>query len=114
MKVILAGLPKTGTKSMAMALRQLGYTVYDVTENLTHLGDEWLRIMNDGGGSVEDMRRMYENVDATCDVPACHYWEELYNAFPQAKVAASFFPVYSKICLQKELRVFQGIAGGFS
>ena len=34
MKVICAGFPKTGTKSLAMALRELGYSVYDTEEHL--------------------------------------------------------------------------------
>ena len=34
MKIICAGFPKTGTKSMATALRQLGYTVNDFPEHL--------------------------------------------------------------------------------
>ena len=34
MKLICAGLPKTGTKTLAKALRILGYTVYDVKEQL--------------------------------------------------------------------------------
>ena len=49
MKVILAGLSKTGTKSMAAALRILGYQVYDATENFLYLGTEWLNIMKKGG-----------------------------------------------------------------
>ena len=34
MKIICAGFPKTGTKSMAMALRELGYSVHDTEEHL--------------------------------------------------------------------------------
>lgn len=93
MKVILAGLSKTGTKSMAAALRVLGYSVYDVTENFSMLGREWLKVMEEGG-TVEDFRRMYESVDATGDIPAAHYWEEILEAFPDAKV--SFCDLFNK------------------
>ena len=34
MKIICAGFPKTGTKSMATALRQLGFAVNDFPEHL--------------------------------------------------------------------------------
>ena len=86
MKVILAGLPKTGTKSMADALRQLGYhNVYDYMEHYQYLGDEWRKIFEHGGKS-EDFKRMYEGVDAVTDTPCCHYWEEIHKAFPDAKV----------------------------
>ena len=33
MKVIVAGMPKTGTKTMKAALEELGYSVYDLIEN---------------------------------------------------------------------------------
>jgi len=89
MKVIVAGLPKTGTKSMVAALQELGYTVYDFMENATLLKQNWENIML-RGGSTEDFRRMYENVDAVTDVPACYYWDEIHKAFPDAKVTDSF------------------------
>jgi len=86
MKVIVAGLPKTGTKSMNEALKILGYgTIYDYPENFQYLGNEWTRILTEGG-STEDFRRMYENVDACMDAPCCHYWEELHEAFPDSKI----------------------------
>jgi len=85
MKVILAGLPKTGTKSIAKAFRILGFNVYDVIENISYFGDNWLKIMNEGC-ELEDFRQMYNNVDATCDLPMVHYWEEVFKAFPDAKV----------------------------
>lgn len=85
MKVILAGMPKTGTKSLTKALTMLGYTVYDAEENFIHLNNEWTKIMTIGG-AVEDFKKMYADVDATCDVPACYFWEEIHKAFPEAKV----------------------------
>ena len=88
MKIILAGMPKTGTKSIKKALSMLGYNVFDVEENFDFLHDDWTKIMT-VGGDVEDFRRMYADVDATCDVPACYYWEEMHKAFPDAKVSTS-------------------------
>ena len=85
MKIIVAGMPKTGTKSITAALRTLGYSVYDAEENFDFCYDEWMKIMT-VGGTPEDFNKMYENVDATCDVPACYYWEEMLKAFPNAKV----------------------------
>jgi len=85
MKVILAGMSKTGTKSMAVALRELGYDVYDYLENYMYLGKDWEKIFRDGG-STEDFRRMYEDVDAVVDAPAFAYWDEILKAFPDAKV----------------------------
>uniref|UniRef100_H2ZG75 Sulfotransferase n=1 Tax=Ciona savignyi TaxID=51511 RepID=H2ZG75_CIOSA len=85
MKVICAGMIKTGTKSMTEALRILGFSVYDYMENLEYLGDDWLKLLEKGGGS-EDFRRMYENVDAVADVPPAHFWDEIHKAFPESKI----------------------------
>ncbi|CAK8678810.1 uncharacterized protein LOC143470831 [Clavelina lepadiformis] len=88
MKVICAGFPKTGTKSLAEALRQLGFVVYDFIENFWYLEKEWNSIFG-RGGAKENFRRMFENVDAICDFPACYFCEELLEAFPDAKVILS-------------------------
>jgi len=85
MKVIVSGASKTGTKSMAEALRLLDFTVYDYVENYAYLNKEWLKIVREGG-SVDDFRRMYEGVDAVTDSPCNHFWEEIHKAFPDAKI----------------------------
>ncbi|XP_077965556.1 uncharacterized protein LOC144411824 [Styela clava] len=85
MKVISAGFPKTGTKTMTVALKTLGFNVYDYMENSTILGKDW-EIIFKAGGTTEDFRRMYENVDAVSDVPPCYFWQELHKAFPDAKI----------------------------
>ena len=89
MKVIFAGLSKTGTKTMASALRILGYNCYDFMENYEHLYDDWMKLMCDGG-DTEDIRRMLKDVDAVTDIPACIFWEEILKAFPDAKVLRFF------------------------
>jgi len=42
MKVVCAGLAKTGTTSLAKALRTLGFNVYDYKEHFTFHRQEWL------------------------------------------------------------------------
>uniref|UniRef100_H2XX94 Sulfotransferase n=1 Tax=Ciona intestinalis TaxID=7719 RepID=H2XX94_CIOIN len=85
MKVIFAGYSKTGTKTMNAAFLMLGYKTYDWLENYWYLGSEWNRILT-SGGTVEDFRRMYEGVDAVVDAPANLYWEQILEAYPDAKV----------------------------
>ena len=85
MKVIVASYWKTGTKSMAAALTELGYKVYDNTEHFAFHYDEWRKIF-EGNGSVSDFKKMYEDVDAVTDFPACVFWKEIHDAFPDAKV----------------------------
>jgi len=85
MKVIYAGFPKTGTTTMNAALTELGFTCYDFLENGYYLNEEWEKITLEGG-TVEDFRKMYENVDACMDTPCCFFWEEILEAFPDAKI----------------------------
>ena len=89
MKIILAGMPKTGTNSIKEALKMLGYTVYDAEDNFETFYEDWMRIMT-VGGNVDDFKKMYSEVDATCDAPACYFWEEMHKAFPEAKVRKFF------------------------
>lgn len=85
MKVILAGYSKTGTKTMAAAFDTLGLNTYDYFENLYYLYNDWLEIF-DGKATKEDIRKMFDGVDALTDSPVFYYWEELAEAFPEAKV----------------------------
>ena len=86
MKVIVAGFPKTGTKSINAALTELGYNVYDYLEHYLYHYNEWKKILN-GDGTIDDFRNMYKDVDAVVDIPACFYWYEIHQAFPDAKVS---------------------------
>jgi len=85
MKVIVAGYPKTGTKTMATALRILGYNVHDFIEQYWFHCEEWMKIFKTGG-AVHGIKLMYEGVDAVTDAPACYFWEQLSEAFPDSKV----------------------------
>lgn len=88
MKVIVAGFPKTGTKSLNAALTKLGYKVYDYFENVYYLEESYTKIYSEGW-TTEDFRKMYEDVDAVVDSPAMYFWEEISKAFPEAKIILS-------------------------
>ena len=88
MKVILASMPKCGTKTMADALRELGYTVDDALDQWQRHMNEWERILAEGC-TTEDLQTMYKDVDAVTDMPASGLWEEIHKAFPDAKVRCS-------------------------
>jgi len=85
MKVIVAAFSKCGTKTMAQALRDLDMVVYDAMENYEYLSSDWLKVFKTGG-TVEDFKRMYAEVDACTDIPSCYFWEEIHEAFPDAKI----------------------------
>ena len=87
MKVICAGLSKTGTKSLAKALRILGLTVYDHLEHTKFHHKQWVDLY--GEGKLPDFGHMYEGVDAVIGLPVPFWYEEIYAAFPNAKVILS-------------------------
>lgn len=90
MKIICAGLPKTGTKSIVTALRRLGYTVYDSPEHALFHKEQWAQIL-EGKVSSGIFRSMYEHVNVVADAPSCAFWEHILEEFPDAKVI--FFTV---------------------
>jgi len=86
MKVICAGFPKTGTKSLALALRQLGYEhVHDVEEHLQYNLDNYLDFF-EGRSDGSIFKSIYKDVDAVVDLPAVSVWYILHRQFPDAKV----------------------------
>ncbi|CAK8677577.1 unnamed protein product [Clavelina lepadiformis] len=85
MKVIVAGYGKTGTKTMYAALSELDYKVYDFYDHYWYHGDKWAKILSSSSGSIEDFKEMYQSVDAVTDGPPYLFWEEILQAFPDAK-----------------------------
>jgi len=70
---------------MAVALRELGYNVYDFMEHYEYHAKEWDKIVSEGA-TKEDFRKMYADVDAVTDQPAVYFWDEIHAAFPESKV----------------------------
>ena len=87
MKIICAGLSKTGTKSLAKALRILGFTVFDFDEHEQFHYEQWYNIYMEG--KSPDFVSMYKDVDAVTDLPPGFWFQEIYEAFPDAKVILS-------------------------
>nr|XP_039255033.1 uncharacterized protein LOC120331919 [Styela clava] len=85
MKIICAGLQKTGTKSLAEALRILGYNVHDVFEQFYYEKELWNKILRNTA-VIADYQRILEDVDAVMDFPAVAVWEKIMEAFPEAKI----------------------------
>jgi len=84
MKVICAGLSKTGTTSLAKALQVLGYNVYDFREHYEFHFQQWLdSFETDRHPNFKDI---YQGVDAVTDVPPAFWFEEISADFPEAKV----------------------------
>src|SRR5262245_50559942 len=86
MKVIGAGFPRTGTASMKAALEQLGfgpcYHMFEIFMNPGHV-ERWLPLAS---GEDVNWDRVLDGYRSTQDWPASHFWRELADAYPEAKV----------------------------
>nr|ADK32568.1 hypothetical protein [Microbispora corallina] len=86
LKVIGAGLPRTGTTSMKAALERLGfgpcYHFFEVMRR-PELAERWLPLC--AGGPV-DWDRVFDGFRSSQDWPASFFWRELAQAYPDAKV----------------------------
>jgi hypothetical protein len=88
MKVIGAGLPRTGTLSQKVALEMLGfrpcYHMVNVLADLD-LAPNWRRAM-DGDADWDDI---FGDHQATVDWPGSFHYRELIEVYPEAKVLLS-------------------------
>jgi len=89
MKVIGAGLPRTGTLTQKLALEQLGfgscYHWVDVLADLDGQVPLWNRAL-DGEAPWEEV---FAGRGATVDWPGGYFYRELIDAYPEAKVLLS-------------------------
>ena len=110
MKVIGAGLGRTGTASLQSALEELGfgpcYHMYEVFANPGH-ADFWLAAWR---GEPADWDGVLGSYEATVDWPACSFYAELLERNPDAKVLLSVlknsFALYSALGSGAENVVF--------
>jgi hypothetical protein len=88
MKVIGAGLPRTGTLSQKVALEMLGFgPCYHMVNVLTNLplSQQWEEAI-DGDA---DWDAIFGEHEATVDWPGAFFYRELADAYPDAKVVLS-------------------------
>lgn len=88
LRVIGAGLGRTGTASLKVAIEELGigrcYHMGEVLADPSRI-DHWLAAAN---GSP-DWDLLLGNYRATVDYPACTFWRQLADLYPDAKVLLS-------------------------
>ena len=93
LSVIGAGFGRTGTMSLKLALEQLSLgpcfhmAEFFISENGEALKDKWERAVF--GGGPPDWDDLFDGYRSTVDFPACSYWRELADHFPDAKVILS-------------------------
>ena len=85
LRIIGAGLGRTGTMSMKLALEQLGvgrcYHMAELIADFSRL-PLWLRAAD----GAADWEAVFAGFSATVDYPGCTYWRELAAFYPDAKV----------------------------
>jgi hypothetical protein len=86
LKVIGAGMPRTGTLSLKHALEELGFgPCHHMTELARH-PDRWPLWERAFDGEAVDWDAIFEGFGATVDAPACFLYREIAAHYPQAKV----------------------------
>jgi hypothetical protein len=86
LKIIGAGFGRTGTLSLKAALEELGFgPCYHMTEVFHHPEHVayWRAAAN---GEPVDWHKLFDGYQATVDWPACTFYKELMQAFPDARV----------------------------
>ena len=85
-RVIGAGLGRTGTLSLKVALEELGFArCYHMSEVIAHLEDA--RVWDAAArGERVDWETLFQGYQATVDWPSCSFYEELMRHYPDAKV----------------------------
>ena len=89
LRVVGAGLGRTGTNSLKLALEQLlggpCYHMYEVSRHAHHAA-VWHAAVR---GEPVDWGRLLREFVATVDWPACAFWRELHAANPDAFILLS-------------------------
>ena len=86
LKIIGAGFGRTGTLSLKHALETLSFRpCYHMTELFDKPGatEQWTAITE---GAPTDWNAVFKGYQATVDWPACTFYQELMQAYPDAKV----------------------------
>jgi hypothetical protein len=86
LKVIGAGWGRTGTKTLQQALTKLGFGPCHHMEELLaseEQVDMWHKVAQ---GQLADWDKVFHGFNSAVDWPGAHYWRELADAYPSAKV----------------------------
>lgn len=87
LKVIGAGFGRTGTLSMKAALESLGfapcYHMTEVFQNAEEMVPNWIAAIE---GKPLHWDSIFGRYQATVDWPGCSFYEQLMQAYPDAKV----------------------------
>ncbi len=77
MKILGVGLSRTGTSSLNEALKILGFKSIHWEQQAPIMDDIVM------GVTKNPNFKLFDHVDAVVDIPAAHYYKEIYNAYPE-------------------------------
>lgn len=86
LKVIGAGLGRTGTVSLKAALEKLGYTkCYNFPELITHPESisQWENLSQ---GTQVNWEQLFGGYQSIVDYPGCYFYKEIFEKYKNAKV----------------------------
>ncbi len=86
LKVIGAGLPRTGTLSLKHALEQLGFGRCHHMTELARNPDRWPLWERAFDGEPVEWEEIFQGFGATVDAPSCFFYREIAERYPEAKV----------------------------
>lgn len=89
LSVISAGFGRTGTMSLKLALEELGrgpcHHMIEVIEN----PEPQVKLWNDALAGKPDFAEIYKGYSSAVDWPTAAFWQELADAYPDAKIILS-------------------------
>ncbi len=91
LEIIGAGYGRTGTTSLKQALEYLGYRCYHMEEVMKQYNHNHVQHWDDkySGKPGRPYDEIFERYTATVDFPACSFYRELMEAYPDARVLLS-------------------------
>ena len=89
LKVIGAGLGRTSTMSLKLALEQLGFGPCHHMDEVLHNGETQIPLWNDAYAGRPDFEAIYRNYRSAVDWPTAAFWRELAEQYPEAKILLS-------------------------
>ncbi|KAF5965775.1 putative nad dependent epimerase protein [Fusarium bulbicola] len=109
MQILILGLPRTGTQSLADALEILGISrIYHMREvGKNNHADLWTALIyekfgTEGSSHPTDLLKILSNYQGVSDYPAAIFVDELLAAFPKAAVILTVRSEYSWARSMKE------------
>lgn len=86
LEVIGSGFGRTGTKSLKAALERLGYGSYHHMHEIVDNAEQVVHWQKLAAGASVNWPTVFAGYRSQVDWPGAHFWRELSDAFPDAKV----------------------------